>query len=86
MALALTPAQWRCGCGRAITTPVTGTSSSFFAFTFEFEFPANPAAVEEDASCRSTQMSAAGESGAGARLGSIADLVTATVDFGGGAA
>ena len=84
--MALTAAQWRCGCGRAITTPVTGTSSSFFAFTFEFEFPANPAAVEEeeDASCRSTQMSAAGESGAGARFGSIADL--ATVDLGGGAA
>ena len=80
--MALT-AQWRCGCGRAITTPVTGTSSSFFAFTFEFEFPA-ATAEEEEASCRSTQMSAAGESGAGARFGSIADL--ATVDFGGGAA
>ena len=84
MALALTAAQWRCGCGRAITTPVTGTSSSFFAFTFEFEFPANAVEEEEGASCRSTQMSAAGESGAGARFGSIADL--ATVDFGGGAA
>ena len=81
--MALATAQWRCDCGRAITTPVTGTSSSFFAFTFEFEFPAN-AVEEEEASCRSTQMSAAGESGAGARFGNIADL--ATVDFGGGAA
>ena len=81
MALALT-AQWRCGCGRAITTPVTGTSSSFFAVTFELEFPT--AIEDEEASCRNTQMSAAGESGAGARLGgaaaNIADL--AAVDFG----
>ena len=85
----MTVMQWRCGCGRAITTPVTGTSSSSPPFVLaeiaepfmpaEFEFPA--------ASCLSTQMSAAGEVGAGALFdgAAAASADFATMDLGGGA-
>ena len=69
-----------------MTTPLTGTSSSppFLAVEFEFEFPAN-----DDASCLNTQMSAAGEGGAGAFFDGGAAAATsadfAAMDFGGAA-